>query len=81
MADIKQAAKWMQEGKLVRRSVYRPEWRHGFDEPHVSPFFAQYLHSDDKGRIFSENDNPICLLIDALLAEDWEVVQAMREQV
>lgn len=62
MADIKQAAKWMKEGK------------HVFD-PMGFEVFA------DEGDVrFSGSKEEYFLTVQDALSEDWELVQAMREE-
>jgi hypothetical protein len=48
MADIKQAAKWMQEGKKVRRSTWEAGYCHA---PHV-----KVIDEDDKKTSFFVNE-------------------------
>lgn len=60
MADIKQAAKWLSEGKTVRR----PEW------PYEGKYDAVYCKPNShelQGRVGS-----LCWLHN-LLADDWEL--------
>lgn len=75
MADIKQAAKWMQEGKRVRRN--HPTWKGkatGFEDvPQAHKKFTTFIECDDKKRIFGDAGVPISLMIDSLLADDWEI--------
>lgn len=63
--DIKQAAKWMAEGKQVRRAF----WGVG-----------EHLRMDlsDRGNklVVDEEGYEIFILLTSLLAEDWEVVDA-----
>jgi hypothetical protein len=59
MADIKQAAKWMGEGKKVRRSI----WNDG--ETCESKNF----------RIVDQDGAPTKFWKQELLAEDWEIAE------
>lgn len=64
MADIKQAALWMQEGSGVRRAKWPPVYR--WKEHRSFPMVE--LHCPDKKKqdaIFGLED---------LLADDWELV-------
>lgn len=62
MADIKQAAKWMQEGKRVRR----PSWpRYEYLEANGDDRPVMYW------RRFKESARVPCLR--DLLADDWEI--------
>jgi hypothetical protein len=58
MADIQQAAKWMTEGKRVRRANWSPQYFIG-ETPHG------FLLDDRK-------ENPSWLMIEDLLADDWQ---------
>jgi hypothetical protein len=66
MADIKQAAKWMQEGKPVRRELMR---HGGWFEIGEDGF----IHWVTKGA----DDIELSDMIDApdLLADDWEIAE------
>lgn len=80
MADIKKAAKWMQEGKRVRRAAWRPGLKTGFDDmPYAHPEFATSLVADDKSRIIAESGAPGSFLVTALLAHDWELVPELAK--
>jgi len=58
MANIQQAAKWLREGKRVRR----PDWFDGF-----------YLIVGADGCVQTAYENPFeDLEVEDLLAEDWE---------
>jgi len=60
MADIKQAAKWMDEGKKVTRKGCRGNW---------------VFRRGTEGEIcLSRNSNPIIFTED-LLADDWEIAE------
>ena len=72
MADIKQAAKWMDKGKRVRRKSARKEdgGEHIFS---AGPYFG-FIHHQRyiQGR---RDDLAVDMLETAdLLADDWEVV-------
>lgn len=75
MADIKQAAKWMQEGKNITRRGGRRGEETEFDIPYAHPRFVHTLHGDEDGRICSEDGLPVSLLLSALLADDWEIAE------
>jgi hypothetical protein len=75
MADIKQAAKWMQEGKKVRRTVYGPEQRHGIPDPKAHPLFPSHICADEHQRLTCNEGLPVVLLLSALLADDWEIAE------
>lgn len=71
MADIKQAAKWIREGKLVRR----PIWDDGL-----------VWKSDNYGAVSLEALNinvdayqSDLLEVDDLLADDWEIAEERKE--
>lgn len=64
MADIKQAARWMRDGKKVRHSSY----------PFMSPWFS----SDEVGYIKSDihcTFSDPSFEISDILAEDWEIAE------
>jgi hypothetical protein len=61
MADIKQAAKWMQEGKKVRRSVWGIL---SIDAPYGTIRNSRVLRNDN----FSLN-------LEDVLADDWELAE------
>jgi hypothetical protein len=61
MADVKQAAKWMQEGKKVHREFWA---KSAFIRATPSGFFR-----DDRGEEAS------WLMVEDLLAEDWAVFE------
>ena len=60
MADIKQAAKWMQEGKVVHRS----SWGGSPVKLHVCYPWEKVRDDQEKSSMFSAVE---------LLAEDWEI--------
>lgn len=60
MADIKQAAKWMQEGFGVQRAEFK-------DGPN-----DMYLFREDMG-IVNENLESLVFTAGDLLADDWEI--------
>lgn len=59
MADIKQAAKWMQEGRRIRR----PEW-HG----------TLYCYAQGHRILYSDRERYEMYVPD-LLAYDWEIAE------
>ena len=61
MADIKQAAKWMKEGKKVRRKVWA-DW------------YPSWVMQDGEVRMDGVVDDPV-LAISSLLADDWEIAE------
>lgn len=62
MADIKQAARWMQEGKLVRRGDW--EAKYGVIN---KAFLIRWVNGDKNATApFSVYD---------LLADDWEIAE------
>lgn len=77
MADIKKAAKWMEDGKLVRRPTLDESISIGVDGGWIRVF----VHG--KARPLEQQD---CapFTIDDLLARDWEIFteeeQAEEEQ-
>jgi hypothetical protein len=64
MASIQQAAKWMQQGKRVRRSA----WDKG-------EFIVRKYSSDDEGDISGADGFSVTLLLGSLLAKDWEIAE------
>jgi hypothetical protein len=60
MADIKQAAKWMQEGKVVRRAEI-PYW--------------EIYQGDRTGHVMNGANDDAQFRPDDLLADDWEIVR------
>jgi hypothetical protein len=72
MADIKQAAKWMEEGKVVRRLEFK-----GKDVAFKSGPFG-FIHYCDFFRTSVDEDGhpwTVMLTVDDLLAEDWEIFE------
>lgn len=63
MADIKQAAKWMQEGKRVRVKDWDDEW------PSLESADGCIIHSKKPPRKAPELD------VDDLLSNDWEIAE------
>lgn len=63
MADIKQAAKWLKEGKKVRRSFYVPDCWIEYD-----CLQNTWLHYIPDGIMPG-----MLLQMDDLLADDWEI--------
>ena len=61
MADIKQAARWMHEGKKVRRENWTP--RYFINE---TPY--GFLQDDRK-------ENPTWLMVEDWLADDWQIFE------
>jgi hypothetical protein len=78
MADIKQAAKWLMEGRRVRR----PHWEDflgvefGFADDEQILWHCDHL-TDDGEPCELEGDTYEAELAD-LLAEDWELVEAAQ---
>jgi hypothetical protein len=74
MADIKQAANWMQEGKSVRRS--------GWPEGHLAIYTefstTQMMMVVTKPTLFTQR-TPACerlaIRLESLLADDWEIAE------
>lgn len=64
MADIKQAAKWMAEGKRVTRLAF--DSREGF----LAGSEGFVIYVDNNGRSDKWTD---MLEVEDLLAEDWEI--------
>jgi hypothetical protein len=64
MADIKQAAKWLGEGRTVSRAEYASEWW-------VSAFMPNLLQLD----ICSADGPDHQLDCQDLLADDWEIAE------
>lgn len=61
MSDIRQAAKWLQEGKKVRRA----SWNEGF-----------YLRERPSGFLADERGKPAdWLMVEDLVADDWVVFE------
>jgi hypothetical protein len=73
MADIKQAAEWMKEGKSVRRSA----WPIGNIAVYVGELTpTQMMYVITKPMAFTNNIPTTAdygIKLDSLLAEDWEV--------
>ena len=66
MADIKQAAKWLKEGKRVRRPDFGQGYSQGIDScGYLRPYNPQ-------GKIVN---NKRSLDPDDLLADDWEIAE------
>jgi hypothetical protein len=61
MSDIQQAAKWMQEGKKVRRALWAPSY-------FIRSTRAGFFH-DDQGVMLT------WLMVEDLLADDWEIFE------
>jgi hypothetical protein len=75
MANIQQAAKWMQEGKRVRQSFNAPGIAVGITENGgLSPsgLLVVFVKGVERSQDVQE-----CapFTVDALLADDWELVQ------
>ena len=66
MADVKQAAKWMQEGKKLRR----PEWYEG-----IIMFRQNWAVVCLQQETEFEREKVLPILIDHLLADDWEIAE------
>jgi hypothetical protein len=74
MADIQQAARWMQEGKRVRSPGGKAGEPTNFtDVPRAHPNFADAMHGDELGRIFTDEGVPVSLMLSAILRDDWEL--------
>ena len=71
MADIKQAAIWIQEGKIVFRAT----------TPRATTFgrWADGVKSGPEGTLVGANGAPCILFVDSLLADDWEWLGAEEE--
>ena len=65
MADIKQAAKWMQEGKRVRRPNYMDKGSYFFAGSDFIHYFSASLGREIEDAL--ENKD--------LLADDWEIAE------
>ena len=72
MADIKQAAKWMKEGKRVKRTGWKP----------ISEEISLYLQQGASicegpyGLIHASGVMlPIWVSVNSLLADDWEIAE------
>lgn len=67
MADIKQASKWMLEGKAITREGW-----------HDIPLVPSHCHRVDSGRIVwnhSLASVDVRFECDDLLADDWEIAE------
>jgi hypothetical protein len=62
MADIKQAAKWMQEGKQVKRAAWR-------NSPVLLHVCERY------GKVHDELNRKADFTAFELLADDWEIAE------
>lgn len=69
MADIKQAAKWMQEGKKVKRHLWIRDQRIGHYGDGDS--CVDLFYSDGRKQVHE----PFVLMSLDLLADDWEIAQ------
>ena len=79
MADIKQAAKWMEEGRSVRRSSWPSLGAKNNQRPWWMPW--RHSHSPEKiiaGRGWDDFTVPSVNPID-LLADDWEIEEKKVE--
>lgn len=70
MANIQQAAKWMQEGKRVKRSCWKPEWEHDHPYPKAHKYYAEFIYSEDGKVILGSAEVPASLLVPALLTRE-----------
>ena len=63
MADIKQAAEWMREGKKVRRSPWVPE--------------SVFCMMEDEGLqwLYGKEALPLRVTMEELLADDWRIAE------
>lgn len=71
MADIKQAAKWMQQGKRVKRSYWSTDVR-------SDDYHRPWLLYDKDTRVMTvsrggNNWSGPDFIVDDLLADDWEI--------
>lgn len=74
MADIKQAAKWMQEGRLVRRPHYGTRGLSGESFPVA--IRAEQGHTDEGlVAVCACHGRPKHFAIESLLADDWEIAE------
>lgn len=70
MAGIKQAAKWLQEGKRVRHAAFAAD--EGFEA--YRPYgFITYISGTNAKSIFNARYTDM-LEVEDLLADDWEVM-------
>lgn len=71
MADVKKAAQWLREGKPVRRLGWKPSESMPIGMP---SHWA--LVEGEHGLIYdSVLLLPVWMLVDSLLAEDWEIAE------
>lgn len=68
MADIKQAAKWMQEGRKVRRSTRSFIWQDW--KGRKRPYAVRLIRRADGINIHAANFG-----IEDILADDWEIAE------
>jgi len=74
MADIKQAAKWMQEGKSVRRA----SWPDGELAVYTELSDTQMTMVITKPRIFAQVlpvTKILSIRLESILADDWEIAR------
>jgi hypothetical protein len=64
MADIKQAVRWMQEGKKVKRAI----WKNSFF--YTPPGFVSVMDETGVGTNILTNE---------LLADDWQIVEEAND--
>lgn len=74
MADIKQAAKWMQEGKLVRRPSWPPLHCIGEDNSDrgTARGMIAYWHNVSDAK---DAKKAKIIIFSDLLADDWELAE------
>lgn len=69
MADIKQAAKWMQEGQLVRRPILDRSISIG---QKLGTAQFRWIRVMENGKL-ARDGRTACFITDDLLADDWEI--------
>ena len=67
MANIKQAAKWMEKGKRVRRPMFKDDVYIGEKGLNAAPIRRIYADGEPTGYLI--------LRVDDLLADDWEIAE------
>jgi hypothetical protein len=73
MADIKQAAKWMQEGKRVRRA--NPNYPEGLANYGPESLIAGPAQGLQDVLLCSCHGYPKSIRMESLLADDWELAE------
>lgn len=74
MADIKQAAEWLREGKLVRRPYLD---KHFSLEASQSTFFPRWIMVCEGGH-FTADKRHAPFTVEDFLADDWEIAEETR---